>query len=71
MVGAKPGQVNERRGVGSTSIGNSFRRKNDIESIASSNNIEFSCHQLGFYLANWGVNRRPAFRCGGGLTLAS
>ena len=35
----------------------SFRRKNDIESIASSNNIEFSCLQLGFYLASWGMFR--------------
>lgn len=35
----------------------SFRRKNEIESVASSKNIEFSCLQLGFYLASWGMLR--------------
>ena len=35
----------------------SFRRNNNIEAIAKSENIELSCLQLGFFLASWGMFR--------------
>jgi hypothetical protein len=35
----------------------SFRRKNNIEAIAASENIEFGCLQLGFFLASWNMFR--------------
>jgi hypothetical protein len=35
----------------------SFRRKNNIEAIAASENIELSCLQLGFFLVSWEMFR--------------
>ena len=34
-----------------------FRRKNSIEAIAASENIELSCLHVGFFLASWGMLR--------------
>jgi hypothetical protein len=42
----------------------SFRKKNNIEAIAASENIEFGCLQLGFYLASWGMFRNSPMRKG-------
>jgi hypothetical protein len=39
----------------------SFRWKNDVQAIAASENIEFSCLQLGFYLASWEMLRGRSF----------
>jgi hypothetical protein len=34
-----------------------FRKRNAIEAIVASENVELSCLQLGFYLASWGMLR--------------
>jgi len=39
----------------------SFRRRNAIAGIASGENVETSCLQLGFYLASWGMLRGSSF----------
>lgn len=38
-----------------------FYEKGDISSMASSQNIQMSCLQLGFYLASWGMLRGSSF----------
>jgi hypothetical protein len=38
----------------------SFRESGDVPALASSDNIELSCLQLGFYLASWGMLRGSA-----------
>jgi hypothetical protein len=39
----------------------SFCEKNEIGEIASQQNIQMSCFQLGFYLASWGMFRGSSF----------
>jgi len=39
----------------------SFYENDNIESIASPDNVQLSCLQLGFYLASWGMFRGNAF----------
>jgi hypothetical protein len=38
-----------------------FCERDNIEAIADPTNIQFSCLQLGFYLASWGMFRGKAF----------
>ncbi|WP_415814773.1 hypothetical protein, partial [Deinococcus marmoris] len=38
-----------------------FRKDNKISEIASDENLEMSCLQIGFYLASWGMLRGSAF----------
>ena len=39
----------------------SFRKDNKISEIASDENLEMSCLQIGFYLASWGMLRGSSF----------
>ncbi len=39
----------------------SFYRKNKLKDLANANNLQFSCLQLGFYLASWGMMRGSSF----------
>ena len=38
-----------------------FKENNKIEELASKNNLQQSCLQLGFYLASWGMLRGSSF----------
>jgi hypothetical protein len=39
----------------------SFYRENKLNDLANANNLQFSCLQLSFYLASWGMMRGSSF----------